>query len=146
MMSATGKAGKSTKQESGKKFRECRPAARLACRTMPTFSRDEAEALVLELLPVAREIIEVRADLMAATRDVPPAPLADQKALEARLAELLDTIVVRGVEVKGWAPLLLDLPGQLDGRDVLWCWLEGEAALGWYHDVDHGFAGRRRLP
>jgi hypothetical protein len=29
---------------------------------------------------------------------------------------------------------------------VLYCWLEGEPELGWYHRTDLGFAGRRRLP
>ena len=26
---------------------------------------------------------------------------------------------------------------------VLWCWLEGEAEIGWYHRLDCGFPGRR---
>jgi hypothetical protein len=45
------------------------------------------------------------------------------------------------------APLLVDFPGALDdGTPVLLCWLEGEPALDWYHRLDLGYAGRRRLP
>ena len=32
-------------------------------------------------------------------------------------------------QVKGYAPLLLDFPGERDGEPVLWCWLEGDAEL-----------------
>jgi hypothetical protein len=49
------------------------------------------------------------------------------------------------VQVKGFAPLLLDFPMRHDGRDLLLCWLEGERELAWYHDVAHGFPGRRPL-
>ena len=45
--------------------------------------------------------------------------------------------------MKGFAPLLLDLPGERDGVPVLWCWLEGDADIAWYHRLDTGFAGRR---
>ena len=45
--------------------------------------------------------------------------------------------------MKGFAPLLLDLPGERDGEPVLWCWLEGDADIDWYHRLDMRFAGRR---
>jgi len=47
--------------------------------------------------------------------------------------------------VKGFAPLLLDFPGEHDGEPVLWCWVEGEADIRWYHRADCGFAGRRPI-
>jgi hypothetical protein len=80
-----------------------------------------------------------------ATRATPPAPLADLKGHEARLADLLDQIRGLGVQLKGWAPLLVDIEVVVDGRTVLFCWLEGDRELGWYHEVEHGFAGRRPL-
>ena len=46
---------------------------------------------------------------------------------------------------RGLAPLLVDFPSELDGTDVLLCWLEGDRALEWYHRADLGFAGRRPL-
>ena len=45
------------------------------------------------------------------------------------------------VQLKGWAPLLVDIPVEHDGRVVLLCLLEGDRELGWYHEVDHGFPG-----
>jgi hypothetical protein len=59
---------------------------------------------------------------------------------------LLTDVRQTGVELKGAAPLLLDFPADLAGVHVYLCWLEGESELAWYHRVDLGFAGRRRLP
>jgi hypothetical protein len=47
--------------------------------------------------------------------------------------------------VKGWAPLLVDVPVALEDRVVLFCWLEGDEDLAWYHELEHGFAGRRPI-
>ena len=66
--------------------------------------------------------------------------------LAAMLLAVAAPVLAEGIEVKGWAPVLVDFPAVLDGQDVLLCWLEGEPALEWYHRVDLGFAGRRRLP
>ncbi len=48
-----------------------------------------------------------------------------------------------GVQIKGLAPFLVDFPAVAGGREVLLCWREGEAAVGWYHDLGAGYAGRR---
>ena len=114
-----------------------------------SFTLEEARALVPHVREVCDEVIELRARLVAGTRahqtgDASP-NVADLKADEARLSELLDGLRSRGIEVKGFAPLLVDFPSLLDGQEVLLCWLEGETELTWYHDPAHGFAGRRRL-
>ncbi len=115
-----------------------------------TFTLAEARAALPSLRAVAAEVIEVRAALVeqAARHQAgdPEVALADVKGHEARLSELLDGLRADGIEVKGWAPLLVDFPSRLDGRDVLLCWLEGERELAWYHDPALGFAGRHRLP
>ena len=114
-----------------------------------TFTVDEARAALAGVLEVAAEVIEVRALLVeqAARHQAGDGmvALADVKGLEARLSELLDGLGAEGIQVKGWAPLLVDFPSHLDGRDVLLCWLEGETELSWCHDPALGFAGRRRL-
>ena len=114
-----------------------------------TFTLAEARALLPQILMTAEEIIPLRADLVAAARaqrqGSPDANLADVKAMEARLSDLLDRLGQLGAVVKGWAPLLVDLPAVVAGREVLVCWLEGDRALDWYHDPDDGFAGRRPL-
>ena len=40
---------------------------------------------------------------------------------------------------------LLDFYGQVDGRLVWLCWRYGEDSLGYYHDLEAGYSGRRPL-
>lgn len=119
---------------------------------MPLFTIDEAAAEIQRLLPVLDEIVALRADaaeLAAAARDGEPTPLGalpELKAAQARIDELLTRVQQTGAELKGLAPLLVDFPSELDGFEVMLCWLEGDRALEWYHRADLGFAGRRPLP
>jgi hypothetical protein len=105
----------------------------------------DAHALLPHLLEITDDVVEVRAELTEGAHADPGPPLADLKALEARLADLLDRIRELDVQLKGWAPLLVDIPVRVEGREVLFCWLEGDRELAWYHEVEHGFPGRRPL-
>ncbi len=119
---------------------------------VPLFTVAEAREVLTELRPVLDEIVALRADvaeLRAAISGRTAGPLGglpEAKAGEARLDELLTAVQRTGAHLKGLAPLLLDLPAELDGVPVLLCWLEGDAELAWYHRADLGFAGRRPLP
>jgi hypothetical protein len=117
------------------------------------FDPDTARRELARLMPMLDEFVAVRADaaeLTASLDEGGPSTdlggLPELKAAQARLDELMTFIQESGVQLKGYAPLLLDFPSELDGVPVLLCWLEGEAELGWYHRVDLGFAGRRRVP
>lgn len=116
------------------------------------FTVEEARRLLPEVLARAETLVTVRADLVEIRQALgdgsqsPLGGLAEAKALEARMSELLGWFPASGIELKGLAPLLIDFPAMLDGEPVLLCWLEGESQLGWYHKAGHGFAGRRRIP
>jgi hypothetical protein len=113
------------------------------------FTLDEARSELSRLRPQIDDMLSRRADLaelradLAADRPSPHGGLADAKAWEARLFADLERFAGTGAQVKGFAPLLLDFPGVRDGVDVLWCWVEGEQGIAWYHRRDCGFAGRR---
>lgn len=108
---------------------------------------EEARAGLAALRPALAEFLVLRADLaeLRADLDRGSGNLADAKALEARLYTDLEGFASTGAQVKGFAPLLLDWPGRRDGTEVLWCWLEGEPDVRWYHRLDAGFAGRRPI-
>jgi hypothetical protein len=120
---------------------------------MGLFTLPEARRELTRLRPALEELVVVRADvveLAAAVRTgetlTQLGGLPEWKAAEARLDELMTQVQQTGAELKGLAPLLVDFPADHDGAPVLLCWLEGEAELTWYHRLDLGFAGRRRLP
>lgn len=113
------------------------------------FSLEEARRELALLRPDLAELIALRADLaelqadLAADERSPLGGIAEAKALEARLYGAIERISNRGVHLKGYAPVLLDFPGVRDGRAILWCWLEGDGDIAWYHRADCGFPGRR---
>ena len=120
---------------------------------MGLFTVAQARTELTRLRPLLDELVVVRADLVelsaALSTDGAQSALGglpERKAAEARLNELMTEVQETGVDLKGVAPLLVDFPADLDGVPVLLCWLEGEPELAWYHRVDLGFAGRRRLP
>src|SRR4030088_1345712 len=120
---------------------------------MGLFTVAEARAELARLRPVLDKIVVVRADAAELAVSLNPGEkpprlggLPELKAAQAALDELMTEVQQTGAELKGFAPLLIDFPAELDGVPVLLCWLEGDAELTWYHRTDLGFAGRRRLP
>jgi hypothetical protein len=39
----------------------------------------------------------------------------------------------------------VDFRGEMDGREVFYCWKLGEPSVRYWHEVDAGFVGRQRL-
>jgi hypothetical protein len=120
---------------------------------MGLFTLAQARTELAALRPVLDELVTVRADVVelgaainGGGKPTPLGGLPEWKAAEARLNELMTAVQETGADLKGIAPLLVDYPADLDGVPVLLCWLEGETELTWYHRLDLGFAGRRRLP
>lgn len=112
-------------------------------------SLGQARAALAELQERIAEFVRLRADLAELRADLtgggssPLGGMPELKAVEARLHATLEEFAAAGAQVKGIGPLLLDWPGERDGVSVLWCWLEGEDDIGWYHRTDCGFPGRR---
>ena len=120
------------------------------------FTQQEANALLDELRPLVQQMCIAHATL---------------RASQARLHDLMEKAVLgggsrippelmwagdhlekavlairrRGVVIKDLSVGLLDFPSERDGRLVFLCWKPGEAAVGYWHDVEGGFAGRQPL-
>ena len=65
------------------------------------------------------------------------------RGLVETLREQVDEIQDTGCIIKDIEVGLVDWPALHQGREVLLCWKYGEHEVGWWHDVDSGFAGRR---
>jgi hypothetical protein len=105
------------------------------------------------MLPLVRSIVRDIVELDQTIRGWYDRPCpADAEQAEAELEQLYERmrefereLVGLGVELKGHREGLVDFPGWFDGREVCLCWKYGEADLGFWHETDAGFAGRRRL-
>lgn len=129
------------------------------------FSIEEANALVPELSRIVgqqmrqkaeiEERVEKLAELTGASP--PELPPSDDDSAEVRglKAELLERMAAYregwrkvaelGAVVKDPRIGLVDFYGRLDGRAVWFCWRYGETQIDWYHEIDAGFSGRKRL-
>ena len=70
----------------------------------------------------------------------------ETQRLAAEIEGCVHELMELGVEVRALDTGLVDFPGTLDGRDVYYCWMLGEAAVTHWHERDAGFSGRRPLP
>jgi len=69
---------------------------------------------------------------------------AELESQQAQLQVYVDELNKLGVELKG-PDGLCDFPGQVEGREVCLCWRLGEPEVGFWHEVDAGFAGRKPI-
>ena len=79
-----------------------------------------------------------------------PDAIADLLQAEAqRLAREIEGYIAElnalGVIVKGMDTGLVDFRGQMDGREVYYCWKLGEPSVMYWHEIDAGFVGRQLL-
>ena len=51
-----------------------------------------------------------------------------------------------GIIVRDLRRGLIDFPSVLHGQNVFLCWLRGERKIGFFHEPDVGFGGRKPIP
>jgi hypothetical protein len=124
---------------------------------MKVFTLTEANGLIPSLRPRLLRLQALHALVQRRRR-------AAQKAAEAaprgggmahggtyisRLLEfsnIVEEIDAQGVQIKDVSRGLIDFPAWRESRIVLLCWqLDEGDEIGWWHEVEAGFAGRRPL-
>jgi len=101
-----------------------------------TLLRDEAEARTRHAAAAAPASISPAVNGHGAAR--PDEGLA-------RAARLLQQVTDMGVQIKDIEQGLIDFPYLRGQEEVLLCYRLGEPDIAFWHDLEHGFAGRRPL-
>lgn len=57
----------------------------------------------------------------------------------------IDHLSARGVEVKDIDAGLVDFLTLVDGEEAYLCWRAGEPEIRYWHGIEEGFAGRKRI-
>jgi hypothetical protein len=127
------------------------------------FTLEEARALLPAVTPILEEIVAIRARLEKADmsllerewkartngharqRDSSTPAQATRSELIAKINEHIARLLEMGVELKDPSIGLIDFRSHRDGRIVYLCWKLGEPTIGYWHDLDSGFAGRQPL-
>lgn len=128
------------------------------------FNREEAE----ELLPLLGKSLEearkqkqfldsldedlsqASARIMMLGGSVPPyqellRKKGEKQRFVERLEDAVNEIQEMGCLVKDLESGLVDFPSLRDGREVYLCWKLGEKRIEYWHGMEEGFAGRKRL-
>jgi hypothetical protein len=61
------------------------------------------------------------------------------------LREEVEGLSAQGIVLRDADTGLLDFPARREGRQVYLCWRPDEAEVGYWHEVDSGFSGRKPL-
>jgi hypothetical protein len=126
------------------------------------FSRDEAEQMLPEIVPLlwkARDLKkqhdESQAKLVAVQNHAKgnghgvDTDLARSRSGVEQAAVAINNIIERinklGIEVKDVDIGLVDFRSNINGREAYLCWKLGEEHIGWWHDLDTGYAARQPL-
>jgi hypothetical protein len=117
------------------------------------FTIDEANAVLDELRTRLPRLRDARQRLIETSERITSAVEVDgggvegsdwfraQDALKVELLWLAD----RGILLRDPETGLIDFPAERDGERILLCWRLGEEQVGWFHDEQSGFAGRKPL-
>jgi len=125
------------------------------------FTPDEANSALRQVRPLAERMVELRARLAeledeqrevvrivagnGSGEGVGDARTPEFAKLARELQEVVDELALIGVELKDADTGLLDFPALRDGEEVLLCWRVGESAVEFWHTLEDGYAGRRRI-
>ncbi|HMC67246.1 MAG TPA: DUF2203 domain-containing protein [Gemmataceae bacterium] len=71
---------------------------------------------------------------------------ADFERDQERMQEYVQELHKLGVELKDYFTGLVDFRCRLEDREVYLCWRLGEPEVAHWHELDAGFAGRKKLP
>jgi hypothetical protein len=119
------------------------------------FSVEEANALLGPIEPLLRELRDARnrltdAELHEALGEAAPGNgggdpgrTVGNAFLEVR--RLLGELATLGIVVRDIDRGLIDFPALRDGREVFLCWELGEERIGYWHELETGYGGRRPL-
>lgn len=129
------------------------------------FTLEEANRTLPLVRMIVRDIVELHADVQQrrqrlqqllhepdseakgglSTEDVEEMERELDADLE-RLQGFIDELAGIGAELKDAASGLVDFPTLIDDREAYLCWKPGEDTIGFWHDLQSGFAGRQPIP
>ena len=120
------------------------------------FTLDEANAALEIIRPLIAEILKIRDEILAHQPEIWPAmersagnggnAMLSQMAVHfERLDDLVHKVLETGVQVKDINTGLLDFPAWRVDHEVYLCWKYGEGEIGFWHEIEAGFAGRRPI-
>jgi hypothetical protein len=120
------------------------------------FTLEEAQVILDIIRPLVGEILEIRRSIQKREPELWPvlakaagnggSKAASEVAQEFdRLDQAVRSILATGALLKDINLGLVDFPAWHEGRAIYLCWKYGEAQIGFWHEIDGGFSGRKPI-
>ena len=117
------------------------------------FTPQEANGLLPEVLTELETARRLIAEAREASETLESATTDEARSdaycrLEERrssINQILNMLRNKGIEVKGFDPLLIDFPALRNGQEVYLCWLEGQTKVNSWHPMHMSIRHRQIL-
>ncbi len=119
------------------------------------YTREQVRSLLPQVRIWLAQLTERREELqkqekrlhsmMSPGRDIGGATINGWVRTLAAIQGLLLEFYSREIQIKDLERGLLDFPALLEGREVFLCWESAEEDVGFWHDLESGYAGRQPL-
>jgi hypothetical protein len=117
------------------------------------YTVDEANASLEELRASLARIREARRTVLRSAKRIRAHAPADGGGLDGSahwesirvLREEVEALTARNIVLRDADTGLIDFPARREGRLIYLCWRPDEDRVGYWHEVDAGFGGRRPL-
>jgi len=110
------------------------------------FTLEEANSALQIIRPLIEEILAIRDDILKRRPEIwPVIERSAGNGGNATLSKVADDFDKTGVQVKDINTGLLDFPAWRVDHEVYLCWKYGEDKIGYWHEIDAGFAGRQPI-
>ena len=117
------------------------------------FTVDEAEGELGELRRTLEAIRGARKELLESSESIRGRVAADGGGVDgaayweslAALRDGIEAISQRGIILRDPETGVVDFPAERDGEPIFLCWRLGEEHVGFWHDTETGFSGRKPI-
>jgi hypothetical protein len=118
-----------------------------------SYTVDEANAAIDEVRGQVERIRDARRTIVRSARRIKEQAGTNGGGEEGTahwhairtLREEVESLGAKGIVLRDTESGLIDFPARREGRLVYLCWRLGEDRIGFWHEVDSGFAGRKPL-
>lgn len=119
------------------------------------YSVEEARAMLPQVRKWLQKLIKLRKEihgqdsriqaLLEACGDVGGPEVNSWVRTMAQVKDVLQEFFVREIQIKDLDRGLIDFPALMNGAEVFLCWENGEKDILFWHDLEAGYAGRKRI-
>jgi hypothetical protein len=114
------------------------------------FTPAEARRTLPLVKKIVRDILDTTKEIRLLAEEIGNNAEDDEriKKMASDVDKFMSELEEIGCYFKDWQFRigLVDFPGFIDGKEVLFCWKSDEEDIEFYHGLEEGFAGRKPIP